>query len=448
MSAVIAFEQAAVERLQDLARTDADETCAAGFVVPAGARGDRPRYLVRQLSPVPPSAYVSRGPGFACLSPSFCMDLANQARRDGYGVALTHTHPGPNALQSFSSVDDDGERALLEYFGRRIPDAFHVTAVFTQAGGRCRQLGSQAFAQLQVVGHELRWSAEHSNIAEPEQRFARQVLAFGASAQQSLSRLRVAIVGLGGTGSVVATELAHLGVCDYVLIDPDCVEETNLNRLVGATTHDLRRPKAKVFAGHIRSINSMAQCETVVGDVVDDEVAARLRTADFVFLCTDSHASRAVVNQIAYQYLIPTIDIGVAIHSRNGAVTDVVGRTQMLSSGLACLLCAGWIDSSQVRLEMMTDDERQRDAYTPGVPVAQPAVISLNSTIASAAVTMFLASAAAIPSEARMIFYDAIRGSMRPTLLAPRTGCIVCSSDGALARGATWSLPTRHHVPR
>lgn len=49
----------------------------------------------------------------------------------------------------------------------------------------------------------------------------RQVRALGAEGQQ-----RVAIVGLGGTGSIAAQQQVHLGIRDFVLVDPDVVEET------------------------------------------------------------------------------------------------------------------------------------------------------------------------------------------------------------------------------
>lgn len=449
MTAHIVFEQDSVQHLQGLAGTDTNETCAAGLVFPAGHRGALPRYVVGQLHPVPAAAYTFRSSTSAQLAPSFCVELANRARTQGCGVAVVHTHPGADALQSFSGIDDHGERALSEYFERRVPNSFHVAAVFTKTGGQCRQLGSLSLAHVGVVGRELRFisSTQSTTPTTSANRFSRQVLAFGNAVQETLSTLRVAVVGIGGTGSVVATELAHLGVREFLLIDPDAVEESNLNRLVAATAHDVGVPKAKVFAARIGSINPLARCEVAVADVVDEKVAAQLQSCDVIFLCTDSHASRAIVNQVAYQYLIPAIDVGVAIHSRAGAVTDIVGRAQMLSSGLACLLCAGWIDSNQVRLEMMSEEQRRQDPYTPGVAVAQPAVISLNGTIASAAVTMFLAAVAAIPSEARMILYDAVRGAMRPTSLASHPECIVCSPRGARARGATWSLPTRRYVP-
>lgn len=445
MSAIVAFEQVAAERLQALAASEPMETCAAGLVAPAGLRDGCARYVVRDLQPVPDSAYLSRGHAHASLSPGFCIDLSNRARVQGMGILVAHTHPGEAALQSFSTVDDQGEQPMRDYFGRRVPTGPHFAAMFTRIGGQCRKLGTQELARIQLVGKDVRWlSHEQLPAHEPQARFARQVLAFGTAVQTTLASLRVAIVGLGGTGAFIATELAHLGVDNFFLIDPDFVEETNLNRLVGATPEDRGTPKVDLFARRIQAINPDAECDVAVADVVDDAFAKRLLDTDFIFLCTDSHASRAVVNQIAYQYLIPSIDMGVAIHTRDGKVTHVVGRTQMLSSGMACLVCAGWINSSQVRIEMMTAEQRRNDAYFPGETVDQPAVISLNGAVASMAITTFLSAMAALPSEARMIHYDAIRGSMRPTVMSPTPGCIVCSPDGALARGATWSLPTRH----
>jgi hypothetical protein len=44
-------------------------------------------------------------------------------------------------------------------------------------------------------------------------------------------------------------------------------------------------------------------------DVVDDEGAARIRDCDFIFLAANSMLARNVVNRIAYQYLIPTVQV-------------------------------------------------------------------------------------------------------------------------------------------
>src|SRR3546814_7327021 len=78
----------------------------------------------------------------------------------------------------------------------------------------------------------------------------------------------------------------------------------------------------------IEAINPDARVEAIVGDIVDAEQAARIAGCDFIFLCTDSHASRAVVCQAAYQYLVPVIDMGVSVSTADGAITHVTGRVR------------------------------------------------------------------------------------------------------------------------
>jgi hypothetical protein len=149
------------------------------------------------------------------------------------GVMLAHTHLGDAALQEFSTIDDHGESLLQPYFNSRMPDQHHFSALFTKTRSRCRKLGTQHFADVELIGREVRILSAESNSAQPmSTQYSRQAIAFGPAIQSKLARLKVAIVGLGGTGSVIATELAHLGVLNYVLIDPDIVDESNLNRLI------------------------------------------------------------------------------------------------------------------------------------------------------------------------------------------------------------------------
>ncbi len=430
-----------VRLMQQFARERDVETCAAALVHSTVAGQ---RYVVHDLSEVPPGAYASRTPVGATLRPEFCIELANRARAIGAGVLLAHTHPGEVTLEGFSSVDDAGEQALAAYFQRRLQGARHFSSVFTAKGAYAREIGHQNLTDIVAVGGVL-VQASHDG-QEEEQRYDRQVRAFGAEGQRALQSIKVAIIGLGGTGSVVAQLLAHLGVHTLVLVDPDRVEETNLNRLVGASAADIGASKVDVAARNILSINASATCKRIVADVVDDDVAAKLADVDFIFACTDSMASRAVLNQLAYQYLIPCVDVGVGIGVADGKVQYVTGRTQMLSPGLPCLVCTDKINADQVRCEMMTPEQRARDPYIVGASVPQPAVISLNSTMSSAAVTMFLAAVTGFPSDARMVIYDGVRGSLRPAAMEPRPNCIACSSSGALARGTSWTLPVRRRV--
>jgi molybdopterin/thiamine biosynthesis adenylyltransferase len=276
-----------------------------------------------------------------------------------------------------------------------------------------------------------------------ETRYDRQIRAFGAEGQATLAALQIGIVGLGGTGSVVAQQLAHLGVSDYLLLDPDTVEPSNLNRLVGAREADVGRPKVDVTGDMIRRINPAAAVRAATQSVLLASVAKRLADVDFLFCCTDSHGSRAVLNQVAFQYLLPAIDLGVAIVAHEGRVANIAGRVQMLAPGLPCLTCGNYLDAEQVRRDLLTDFERKADPYIVGAQMAQPAVISINSAVASLAVTMFLNAVTRIPGIARLLNYNGLVGAVRPAVARCHPTCVVCSSVGALARGNSWPLPAR-----
>jgi hypothetical protein len=255
--------------------------------------------------------------------------------------------------------------------------------------------------------------------------------------------MRVGIVGLGGTGPIVLEQLAHLGVRRFLLMDPDVVEPTNLNRLVGATGADVGKPKVEVAATYAKRINPSADIETRRGSVLLAREAEELVATDFVFGCTDSQGSRAVLNQFAYQYLVPVIDMGVAIVIAGGRVSHIAGRTQMLAPGLGCLVCGDLLNPEAVRVDLLTDFERAADPYVVGVHEPAAAVVSLNATVASMAVTMFLAAALSVPSQARLLNYNGVTGASRPATISPHPTCIACSRSGALARASECPLPAR-----
>jgi molybdopterin/thiamine biosynthesis adenylyltransferase len=292
------------------------------------------------------------------------------------------------------------------------------------------------------VGAQLGWGSKSTELPlQPV--FERQEQVFGRLGQQRLRKLRVGIVGLGGTGAIVLEQLAHLGIGDFLLIDPDVVETTNLNRLVGASSADVGKRKVDIAAALARRISPEVRVETNAGSVLLASIAEQLADTDFVFGCTDSHGSRAVLNQLAYQYLVPLIDVGVIIVTAAGRVSHIAGRAQMLAPGLSCLLCGNLLNPEAVRVDLLTEFERNADPYVVGVHEPSPAVISLNSTMASMAVTMFLSAVTGVPSSARLLNYNAMTGSCRPATVERHPTCIVCSPRGALARGPEWSLPAR-----
>ncbi|MBZ0287141.1 MAG: ThiF family adenylyltransferase, partial [Anaerolineae bacterium] len=81
-----------------------------------------------------------------------------------------------------------------------------------------------------------------------------------------LAHKRVAVVGLGSGGGLVALHLAMTGVGRFVLIDDDLLEETNIVRHV-ADRRYLGQPKAEAVADLIRQRNPNAEVDVRVGRI-------------------------------------------------------------------------------------------------------------------------------------------------------------------------------------
>jgi molybdopterin/thiamine biosynthesis adenylyltransferase len=201
--------------------------------------------------------------------------------------------------------------------------------------------------------------------------------------------------------------------------------------------------KVEIAARLIAEVAPEVTIVKLEGDVIRAKTALALRDADLIFGCTDSHGSRAVLQQVAYQYLIPCIDLGTTITTDGDSVSGVFGRVQVLAPGYGCFTCSGLLDPEEVRRDMMTTFERKLDPYIQGVREPAPSVISLNGTVASLAVTMFMAYVAGIQSPARYILYNATKSALRSVHSSPKADCYICSRAGALARGDSQLLFAR-----
>ncbi|MCP2223741.1 HesA/MoeB/ThiF family protein [Bradyrhizobium elkanii] len=202
------------------------ESAAILLCEPENRNGDW-HLVVREMHVVPDDQYVVRTAVAIRLSPSFGLPIEKKASLNGWSLVYCHTHPHQTAPATFSPIDDNAEVALAEYAKRRSPSVPHCALLLAKESHAARVLGSQ---EMVTVGQD-----------DAGTDYDRQIRAFGSDGQAKLERLRIAVVGAGGTGSVVTQQLAHLGVRNFLLIDPDSVERTNLNRTVGATpnTDDL-----------------------------------------------------------------------------------------------------------------------------------------------------------------------------------------------------------------
>jgi hypothetical protein len=212
--------------------------------------------------------------------------------------------------------------------------------------------------------------------------------------------LSVAIVGCSGTGSIVAEQLARLGVGKLVLIDPDRVEEKNLNRIVNTRKEDavLQKHKVRVLA---RAIARMGLGQTIVPlqmNLCTQQAVRACAECDVVLGCMDGVEGRHLLNRIATFYCLPYIDVGVKLDADGaGGIENISGTVHYLQPGGSSLFSRGVYSMEQVTAEELrrTNPElyatQRREGYIRGVPEERPAVISVNMYFASLAVNELLA---------------------------------------------------------
>ena len=95
-----------------------------------------------------------------------------------------------------------------------------------------------------------------------DEKFSRTEMLIGNDGMEKLSDAKVAVFGLGGVGSFVCEGLARSGIGNFVLIDFDKVDESNINRQLIATVDTIGRHKVDVMAERILKINPDANVET------------------------------------------------------------------------------------------------------------------------------------------------------------------------------------------
>ncbi len=414
----------------------------------ATARGTR--LLVREVLAVPRDAYVERLPYHLEIAPRFINDAISMCLAKGFGIVVVHSHRGAGRA-SYSISDDHGERRLFRVFSDLLGDGRHASLLLTEHDlvGRTfvgdREVSIET---LSIVGNrtqELRLSETGSDqrpsVAESQR--SRERLAFGGAGQRRISRLRVGVVGLGGTGSAIVEQLARLGVEHFECVDQDKFEPSNLSRTYGSYFKDTRRKglsKTAIASRLATSVNPEAHVEGIKDNIVRQSVLMQLRDCDVIFSCTDNDLSRAALNRMAYQYLIPLIDLGIRITTSEGSVTGVGGRVARVGPDAPCLRCAHHLDPERIRVEAMPPEQRVsllREHYITGIDDPVPAVISYNTTVASLAVSELLDLLLGIGIEGRPneLIYDGLEGNVFRARTVSDPHCDICSVNGLKATG-------------
>ena len=425
-------------RLREHLLADTEERVGFMLVKAAG-----PRLIVRDLVLIPDED-LECATDSVSVSLAALIDVMNRAVREDVVLVEAHSHPLAPGRVSFSPIDEQGQAELVEYLSDVIPGrAYGALVVGHRAvqGRVWRDATPAPLNRILVTGEVLdQWpgdgsppSSSSDAFSRPPAKYDRQVRAFGPEGHDRIASSSVAIAGLGGIGSIVAQELAHLGVQDIVLIDEDRIENSNLNRLVGATPSDVGRLKVDVAAEQCLRVHPEAWVTTVPAQIRDQVAIAAAANVDVLFGCVDTDSGRLILNELAVTHAIPYIDCGTGINAPDGSIDHAGGRVIAWVPGRPCLLCCREIDRAAAAAELESDEQRafrRREGYVTGADVPEPAVISLNGTVASLAVTEFLALVTGFRAAKHYTYYDMLDQRVGPRLVERDPQCYTCSLEG------------------
>jgi hypothetical protein len=330
--------------------------------------------------------------------------LLSEAQNSGFALLKIHSHP--DATGHFSNLDDIADADLFgsahHWFDDQRP---HVSAVMLPDGeifGRVHRLDTSTMPldKVMVVGDQIRIWEPNTPALEVTASGLRNAQAFGEGTYQILRRLKVGVVGCSGTGSPVIEQLGRLNVGELVLVDPDSIEDKNLNRIINSTAEDAKakRRKVDVLGDAVERMGYGTIVHRFADNLYDSkEALLELASCDVLIGCMDSVDGRDLLNQLATYYVQPYFDMGVRLNADDyGGIRSITGVVHYIQPGRSSLLTRHLYDEEDLksahayRVDPEGHADRVKNDYFKDVPVNRPAVLPVNMYVAAAGVCELL----------------------------------------------------------
>ncbi|MBF0236901.1 MAG: ThiF family adenylyltransferase [SAR324 cluster bacterium] len=372
------------------ARSGREEVAGFAFCSSHPISRNQSRYLCKQWIVPGKDCYESQSLGGITLKQEFNRYLVETVLTPGQTMLHLHSHPG-NHTHYFSSTDDFHEARYAKFLGQYEDSSRLMSGVFDESLEHASfrlwnpdgTLSSIPVSLGKIWGRE---QVHEQDRAGSNPLFARQKV-FGSGFQQTLGQMTVALVGCGGIGAPFAEQLSRLGVRRWILVDPDHLEMSNLNRMPFATRQMVKEQFSKVqyVKSLIKRVPYKSEVHALETGIEDDSAQKMVASADLIVTATDNHYSRIVAQKLALTYLRPLLSLGTHIDMQPEAGPRLYCRASMPPvQGGWCLLCANIVDSRQAGFETAPLEMRptlHQRGYLADVPA--PAVYWLNSSCAS-----------------------------------------------------------------
>lgn len=149
---------------------------------------------------------------------------------------------------------------------------------------------------------------------------------------KKLEGYKIAIIGLGGTGSYLLDFVSKTPVSEIHIFDSDLYQQHNAFRSPGAAKKsDLQKKRSKVT--YFAEKYSEMHTGVVEHECFVDECSIHiLKDMDFVFICIDSSSAKRFIVRKLEEFDLPFIDVGLGLGIVNGALDGLITTTTSLPS--------------------------------------------------------------------------------------------------------------------
>lgn len=184
----------------------------------------------------------------------------------------------------------------------------------------------EVFSLLQSSGHESQTIHDSMEILskkflipawayDASERHSRSFLFYLLSGaeigkvQQETSNKKLAVVGCGGIGNVMGALLATAGVGEFILVDEDRIELSNLSRQIMFKEADCGQYKTAILASELKERCSSIKISEINAFITSQTVSL-LKDCDFILVSGDQGNVLDLINTFAIDNEIPFMNVG------------------------------------------------------------------------------------------------------------------------------------------
>src|SRR3984893_11106245 len=185
--------------------------------------------------------------------------------------------------------------------------------------------------------------------------------------QAKIAACKVLVIGAGALGNEILKNVALLGFQKIVVVDLDCIEESNLSRTILYRTEDIGEYKANAAAHAFQKIAPSASVPPMGANIIRDSGRGLFAGSDVMLAGLDNREARLWINRCAWKVNRPWID---------GAIEGINGVARVFLPGEApCYECTlGEVDwailERRMSCNLLTHEEvaEGKVPTTPTIP--------------------------------------------------------------------------------